>query len=139
MDLTIRRIIELPERTSAPSADSPVQLTAHAIQRYNERCRPALDRAEAGRDLRRLLSHGRMVPESPPWTQRTQATFSERYLVVGTDIVLPLRRAGGLWVAVTCLVRGCISEATRERRNRRRVAGKAERRRGRGNRGAGAR
>lgn len=125
MDTSVAVEINLPSR---PTGSGPVRLSPHAVDRYNERVKPALGRADAEAELERLIAHGETVRRSPEWMRWTQATFNERYLVIAGDLVLPLRRCGTAWVAVTCLARGCISEASRERRNRHRARQRAARR-----------
>ncbi len=69
-----------------------------------------------------LLSHGEISDEPPEWLARKMAQEADAYLIVGTDLVLPLAEIGSpdeLYVAKTCLDRGGISEAAREVRNRR--------------------
>jgi hypothetical protein len=113
---------------------SNIRLTPHAVQRFQERCRPALELGAAAIELGRLLGSGRIETRAPEWHASRAAQTSELYLVIGDDLVLPLERdryAAGRWVAKTCLDRGGISDAARahrnERKRRRRRARTAQR------------
>jgi hypothetical protein len=101
-----------------------VALSPHACDRYRERVRPTLARAAAKRDLERLIAaEGRIVPEPPAWlAERQRVEDADAYVLVGDDLVLPVRVCGRFAsaVAVTCLSRTGISELARQRRNRRR-------------------
>lgn len=101
-----------------------VRISDHAITRYRERCKPALDDENAGRDLGRIAALGRVLTEAPRWLVGRARQTSPLYLEVG-DIILPLvpdRGGSGDWCAVTCIARGGISEPARRRRtDRRRV------------------
>jgi hypothetical protein len=110
-----------------------LELSAHACARYVERIRPALERDAAARELARLIwEQGRIVADPPAWlAERQRAEPADAYVLVGDELVLPLRVAGGRFpvaVAVTCLYRTGISELTRQRRNGTRRALGARRR-----------
>ena len=82
-----------------------------------------------------LLSHGE-ISEPPEWLARKMLQEADAYLIVGTDLVLPLAEIGSpdeLYVAKTRLDRGGISERARKARNQRargrRVVRNARRRR----------
>ena len=113
-----------------------VTLSPHCVERFHERFRPALDQIRARRELEMLLSHGEISDEPPEWLARKMLQEADAYLIVGTDLVLPLAEMGPLgegFVAKTCLDRGGISEPARRARNerarRRRVVRNARRRR----------
>ena len=114
-----------------PLALEHVLVTPHCERRFQERCRPTLELAAAARELRRLIAeHGVFVSDPPAWLARRQAQEADAYLLIGADLVLPLRRAasGPGPVALTCLTRTGISEAAREFRNRRAQQTRARRR-----------
>lgn len=96
-----------------------IQLTTHAIERFQQRVRPGLDLEAAGDELARLLATAAIVQDPPDWFARRQARVACSYLVVG-DLVLPLqqsRSGDGTLVAVSCIPRGSLSEMARARRN----------------------
>lgn len=93
-----------------------ITLTDHAVERFRERARPALDLEHAADELARLALFGDIVEEPPEWHLRTAAQYASHYLVIG-DLVLPLRpTSSGEHLAVTCLVRGLRSDVARQRR-----------------------
>jgi hypothetical protein len=98
-----------------------ITLSHHAIQRFHERVRPALDRDSAADELARIALAGRVLGEAPAWHAASAAQEAPLYLVLG-DVVLPLKPTGrdAGYVATTCLARGSWSDASRARRNRRR-------------------
>jgi hypothetical protein len=115
-----------------------LELSPHACDRYVERIRPTLEREAAPRELARLVwEQGRVLADPPAWlADRQRAEPADAYVLVGDELVLPVRVAGGRFpiaVAVTCLDRSGISERARQRRNHRRrelSARRRERRRG---------
>lgn len=99
-----------------------VILSSHAIERFRERARPALDLADAEEELARLATVAELSADPPSWHAARTAHDSDAYLVIA-DVVLPLvQRSDGEYVATTCLVRGSLSEASRVRRNRHRAS-----------------
>lgn len=98
--------------------------TTHAIERFRDRVRPGLSFADAEVELARLAPAGQVVSESPDWHARRAAQRALCYLVIG-DLVLPLKAAHqpGRYVATTCIPKGGLSEASRQRRNRHRSRG----------------
>ena len=113
-----------------------VTLSAHCVDRFHERFRPALDMVRARLELEMLIDHGEIAEEPPDWMARTMRQNADAYLIVGNDLVLPLASVGPLGerlMAKTCIPRGGISEAARRRRNertrRRRAARRTRRRR----------
>ena len=111
-------------------------LSPHAVERFHERFRPALDEIRARQDLQRLIEHGEIADEPPDWMASRMQQEADAYLIVGNDLVLPLAAAGPLGerlIAKTCIPRGGISPTARHRRNergkRRRAARKGRRRR----------
>jgi hypothetical protein len=106
--------------TSAELAS--VSLSRHCIERFRARFRPALDAATAGAELEAILPCGRIAVEPPPWLADRRRE-PDAYLLLGDDVAMPLMRSGttGQFHAVTCLSRGSISPAERERRNAKRT------------------
>ena len=100
-----------------------IELSAHAVVRFQERVRPALSLRRAGEELRELILLGRITNTAPRWLAARQQQRSAFYLVIG-DVVLPLepsRRDRSILVALTCIAAGCLSDASRAMRNRRRA------------------
>src|SRR4051794_10957050 len=110
-----------------------VHLSAHAIDRFHERVRPALERPAAAAELERLAEVGAIVRDEPDWLHASPDAGGEAYLLLCEDIVLPLTwsRFRGQWVARTCIARGGNSEKARVRRNSRACGRRTARRMGR--------
>src|SRR4051812_42957202 len=95
------------------SAETPVEYSRHALERYAERVRPGLPLSSIESELRSVVTcGGRIVVVPPlwaPWDSKSSA-----YLVVGDDVVLPLRSSSPVgYVAVTCLTRNGFSRSVR--------------------------
>jgi hypothetical protein len=104
-----------------------IALTRHTVERFNQRVKPALNPAQAERELRQLIRlHGRVRDGMPDWAEGTfdAAPDITAWLTIGADIALPL--ADG-YRAVTCLTRAGFSEDHRAARRRRKRAGKGVR------------
>ena len=101
-----------------------VALTDHAIARYCERVKPALDPQQAEGELLALMEQGRVISE-PAW--RVDFPSTDCYLELCDGIVLALSRERKGYIATTTLTRGGSSSSRREDRNKR----KADRRRAR--------
>ena len=98
-----------------------IDLTHHCVVRYHERSRPALELLRAREELEILIGVGDVVEEPPGWYAAGSATESDAYLLIGEDLVIPLkgRSDGRGMIATTCVARGVPSEATRARWNAR--------------------
>jgi hypothetical protein len=108
-----------------------IVLSDHAIERYQERVRPGLDRQAALEDLRHTLtSAGVWSLEAPDWLD-TQ--HGDGFVLLGDDVALPIQAApDGALVATTCLTRGGMDDGRRDVRKARKAklrAQRAERRR----------
>jgi hypothetical protein len=90
--------------------------------RYRERVHPDRSEGEAAEHLERLLPFGHVREHPPDWLRDRTRRDAARYLTVA-DVAFPLlaNEAGG-WTAVTCLARGCPSEAARAHRARQKRA-----------------
>lgn len=103
-----------------------VCLSRHCVERYLERVKPALSFGQAVEDLQGLLSRCASLAERPGWIRPEQDEARQgeicRWLLLSDDIALPVVRSsnGRMDVIVTCLARGHIGEAARERRAQRR-------------------
>lgn len=101
-----------------------IQLSQHAVERFQQRVRPGLDPVDAEEQLANLALAGDLVPEPPAWHGATCAQLAPWYLVIA-DIVLPLKphwTEPDLLVATTCLARGERSTEARRRRREHRPA-----------------
>lgn len=96
-----------------------VVVTAHAVERYRDRVRPALDLPDARRELETLIDRVGEFGVQPDWHTHRDVRV-DRWLWLGGDVVLPCV-AGR---AVTCLDRRSRApeyvEARRRHRRRRR-------------------
>lgn len=102
-----------------------VVLKRHAIERFNERVRPALTFKAAKRELERLLEFAEPASKCP-WTD---AMHADGYLLLSDGVALVVRQArNGLVVAETCITAGGSSEEIRERRNKRKADKRAAKR-----------
>lgn len=101
-----------------------MRVSQHAVRRYVERLKPALDgdMGTARRELEQLVGQATVVKDRPEWIPdaRDDADRDEahRWLVVeGCGIVMPVNRQ---YVVLTVLANGGLSDQTRQRRNDRR-------------------
>ena len=102
-------------------ADTAIRFSDHAINRYQQRCKPALDRVNAQQDLGQLVPIGRLLTRAPNWLAARQRRNSPVYLEIGDVVPVAAGTNGGLY-AVMCLVRGGMSKQARRRRNDQRRA-----------------
>lgn len=100
-----------------------VALSAHAISRYRERVKPALDDQGARTELQQLLeiAEGEPSTRPPEWLAEGEV---EAYLPLTDQICLVVIGKTGGWRAVTCLVANSLSPEGRAFRNRLRKARK---------------
>lgn len=106
-----------------------IEISSHAVQRYQQRVRPGLSIEAAEDELARVALVGEVVTEPPAWHLRSCAQLAPFYLCVA-DVVLPLtphRAHPGVLVATTCLAKGSLSADARRYRTarRRRAVGRA--------------
>ncbi|MEJ7784892.1 MAG: hypothetical protein WKF96_08820 [Solirubrobacteraceae bacterium] len=99
-----------------------IEITAHAVQRYQQRVRPSLSIEAAEDELARVALVGEVLTEPPAWHLRSCARLAPFYLCLA-DVVLPLtphRGDPGVLVATTCLAKGSLSTDSRRYRTARR-------------------
>jgi hypothetical protein len=89
-----------------------IQVSQHAVDRFVERVRPALDVGEARHELERLIDQCGQIGDRPDW-QDHRADLCERWLWIGPDICLPVQRD----LAITVLVRGLVPDQHRRNLN----------------------
>jgi hypothetical protein len=91
-----------------------VEITDHCVERYVERVKPDLELRVARAELEQLKQVGTVTSRAPVWAR--EATPAAYYLMIGSDIVLPLAGGRNGWWASTCLVFTGISDLARDRR-----------------------
>ena len=91
-----------------------IDLSAHAVEQYRERARPALDPAGARADLARLVPSGEILAQPPDWAR--SASSKPFYLVIADSLALPLAPQAGRWVTTTCLVKTTLTPRRRGER-----------------------
>jgi hypothetical protein len=104
-----------------------IHFSDHALTRFGERVRSSLSYEQIGAELERILAHARVRVTPPPWMAGSTSHVPPLYLEIGDDILFPLYDAGDRFIAVTCLVRGGISQFARQRRNSSRRARRSRR------------
>jgi hypothetical protein len=103
-----------------------IRFSEHALSRYGERVRPGLTGARLAAELQRVLATGTIRADAPPWLGGGRGTRADLWIEVG-DVAFPLVHSGNGLLALTCLVRGGISDFSRHRRSERRRARRAAR------------
>lgn len=101
-----------------------IQLSTHAVERFQQRVRPALALPDAEEELARLALVAELAAAPPAWHAAACAQVAPWYLVLG-DVVLPLKPHWAepeILVATTCLARGERSADVRRRRRACRTA-----------------
>lgn len=97
-----------------------VEVTEHAIKRYGERVRPALEASQLENEVLHVIEDAGVITwHAPEWTNNDDAIVG--WVMLGPDVALPLefhRKKRGVLVAVTCLIRGSYGPVLREAANR---------------------
>ena len=97
-----------------------IGLTQHAVARYRERVRPALDADQVRRELLALLELAGDPGPPPEWVHAA-ADPCHAYLELADGVALGLKANGRTrWDAVTVFVRGGEAESYRRHRARKR-------------------
>ena len=114
-----------------------VDLSRHAVERFQERVRPALMLGRAEDELARLVASAELTGVCPGWvSQEERERPADAFAVLSDGVCLILyEERPGVFSAVTCIARYALSEETRGRRNAARRAERARRRRLRRNAG----
>lgn len=104
----------------------------HALERYAERASGFPDDPErARRQLGAIIKTCGTLGGEPEWVHDPVVPREEtavQWLLLGDDVALPLVDRRGQLVAITCLAKGGVSAAAREKRTeRRRRRGRAKR------------
>lgn len=95
-----------------------IHLSDHAVERFQQRVRPALALPDAREELVHLALVAELATEPPAWHAACCAQLAPWYLVIG-DVVLPLKphwAEPDALIATTCLARGERSADVRRRR-----------------------
>lgn len=88
-----------------------VSLSEHAVERYQERVKPALSREQAMADVVRVLALADRRGAAPAWV--TSERDAHEWRVLADDIAFPVRDG----VVVTCLTRSQPGDVLREERS----------------------
>lgn len=99
-------------------------ISAHAVQQYIARVKPAIDAGQAKREMELLLNGASCSTEPPAWTRPSSEHAGSRYVIVSPGVAFAIGREG---FVTTVLARGCTSTKTRESRNRRKREAKEAR------------
>jgi hypothetical protein len=102
-----------------------IHLSTHAIARYQERVKPAMELDAAEREIRQLIALSPDPVRKQPWSTTRPA---EAWVILTDGVALPLIRVRDGWLATSTLVRASVSPEARKRRNDKR-ARKGRRRR----------
>jgi hypothetical protein len=100
-----------------------VSVSNHAFERWQERVATTKDLEGASADLVRMLETLAVWADGDPpswWMEDDEA--ADAFVLLGLDVVFPVRLARGAPIVVSCVARGSMSDASLARR--------AERRRG---------
>lgn len=88
--------------------------SAHAVERFHERVRPALTSYQAAAELFRLMvAVGELSMAPPAWARRDEHDGAA-WILLGPDIALPVEHG----MAITCIARSGYSEVARDHRTR---------------------
>jgi hypothetical protein len=93
-----------------------VEITNHAVNRYQERVKPTLDWGAAKRELTALTEIGEVVP-SLPWLDSSAPDFAA-LIELSDGIAMALTRPDGVdgYIGTTVFIRGGVDEKTRAHR-----------------------
>ena len=91
-----------------------MRLSAHAVEQYQQRVKPALELDAARGELERLVSGAQITAVEPIWVHA--ANPSAFYLLIGDAVALPLVAQDGGWVATTCVAAGSYTPVRRAQR-----------------------
>jgi len=80
-----------------------VVLTAHAVERYQQRVKPHLSLEDAAADLQRLIPEGARLLQAPPSWVRNAESYRSDYVALGPDVVFPIERRTRDLSVITCL------------------------------------
>ncbi len=89
-------------------------MSAHAVEQYQQRVKPALDLDAARGELERLVGVAQVTAVEPRWVHA--ANPARFYLLIGDAVALPLVAQDGGWVATTCVAAGTYTPVRRAQR-----------------------
>ena len=101
----------LPDEAAPRQGALRVELSAHCVERYQERVVGGGTLAAAREELVAVVQAGRLLPELPTWcVEHARGGVPAYWLIVDDWLVLPLqptsRPVGDVFRAVTCLYQG---------------------------------
>ncbi len=88
-------------------------VTTHAIERFDERVCGGVGAGPASERLAGMLATVAVESAKPAWVLDDNYSDTERYLLIGDDIALPICND----TIITVLARGYLSDHARDRRN----------------------
>lgn len=106
---------DLARGWNLPADQVAIEFSEHSIAQFAERVRQ-LDPDGVKRELCRLLRGATVSRQAPDWVNVNHDSRPNAYLIVGSDLVLPLYRHGHVWTAATALTPHFIPESKREQR-----------------------
>jgi hypothetical protein len=95
-----------------------IGLSHHAVERFRDQLRPALDIPDARRELSVLVDRCARVVDRPAWVFEGEHETGDGFLGIGDDVCLVVGFAGKGLVVITCLVRGEFTQAHRQNINK---------------------
>jgi hypothetical protein len=99
-------------------------ISVYAVQQYVARVKPAIEAAQAKREMELLLNGASCSTVPPAWTRPHPEHTGSRYVIVSPGIAFAIGRDG---LVTTVLTRGSTSSARRAARNKRKRELKAAR------------
>jgi hypothetical protein len=106
---------DLARGWNLPADQVAIEFSEHSIEQFAERVR-RLDPDGVKRELCRLLRGATVSRQAPDWVNVNHDSRPNAYLIVGSDLVLPLYRHGHVWTAATALTPHFMPESKREKR-----------------------
>lgn len=83
-----------------------IHFSNHAIDRYRERVKPAMQRNHVKRELKHLATLATMTEAPPDWIGNKPSEDPHRYIEITDGICFSLVKVPDGWLATTCLIRG---------------------------------
>jgi hypothetical protein len=101
-------------------------VSVHAAEQYRDRVKPGLDPDAARAELERLREISVISTVAPEWLHAAKP--APDYLLLGTDVVLPVLPHGDGWIATTCVTQQTLTPTRRAAKSARRLSLGASRR-----------
>ena len=104
-----------------------MQISVRAAEQYHRRIKAGLELDAARAELERLVPLGEVPAAPPEWANPKDAP--PYWLLLGDDIVLPLKPQHGRWMATTCLAQQTLNAAQRDAKSARKASFRSRKRR----------